>query len=260
MSILKKTIISALALSAATIAWAGKTVEVKFPNGVTEATYRGSVRGDDFDRYTFYARKGQILNIDVSGSDINIMPSVRYLGKTDTMLETENQVLPYSGRYEIRVLQTRNGARKSSAARPYHVNIAIHNAPNTPAATATKTDNTTFENHPANTKTIHFARGKNSASYTGKIRGYNYDSYRLTANAGQTLKVAASGSPYLVITISKVDTNGQLEPIPEAPVLSENQITLPESGEYDIRVGQMRAGARANTTRNYRLTVGVFGK
>ena len=42
----------------------------------------------------------------------------------DNPLQLEQQTLPYTGRYEIRVLQTRNGARRGGT-RPYTLNISI---------------------------------------------------------------------------------------------------------------------------------------
>ena len=140
MSIFSKPIFMALALAVAmpvAAQAAGKSQTVQFASGQSDANYRGSVRGYDYDRYTFNDQQGQLLNIRTDGSNPHIVAVVNYLGKGDgALLQTQDQVLPYSGRYEVRVMQTRNGARKSNQARPYVLNIAITGTP-APAVAAT---------------------------------------------------------------------------------------------------------------------------
>ncbi|KLT73189.1 hypothetical protein PL75_04625 [Neisseria arctica] len=106
-----------------------KTVNVQFKPGSSSATYKGKIKGYDFDSYRFYAKKGQTLNINWNNSNPNIDVSVRYLGqnKSDELLATSDQILPFTGPYEVRVLQTRNGARKNNNLRPYTVKISITN-------------------------------------------------------------------------------------------------------------------------------------
>lgn len=261
---LARVIATALLLSTATAACAVSpkpaSQEVQFANGATEATYHGTAHGNHADRYTFYARKGQVLNVEVSGSNADLGATVSYLGKENApRLGATHQVLPYNGRYEIRVANTRNGAQ-DSAAYPYAVKISIKNAGANvqvaqPAAAQAQP---VFENHPVKTTKVQFARGATGAKYTGSIKGYGYDSYRVTAKGGQTLAVSVKGNPYLAATVSRVSANGELSPIPSASMLPDSQVVLPESGEYDIRVLQMRAGARkGNTPRQYRLNINI---
>ncbi|QTD45981.1 hypothetical protein [Ottowia testudinis] len=135
-----------LALAAALIclsaapAWAqreapSRTTQVQFQRGATDATYSGTLRGLAMHNYRFTARKGQVLNATLDSPSADVEAIVYHIGRdgvavnpVDDPLGLENQTLPYNGRYEIRVLQTRNGARKGGAGHPYTLNIAITNA------------------------------------------------------------------------------------------------------------------------------------
>ena len=119
-----------LAAVAAVDAKPVKTVEVRFKPGATSAIYKGSVRGYQFDSYRFYAQKGQMLNVNWDNSNPNVDVSVRYLGKEPghEYLMPQDQVLPVTGPYELRVFQTRNGARKNNNLRRYEVKVTITGA------------------------------------------------------------------------------------------------------------------------------------
>lgn len=143
---------------AAAPAWAqreapNRTTQVQFQRGATEATYSGTVRGLAMHHYRFSARKGQVLNATLASPSADVEAIVLYIGRdgvavnpVDDPLGLENQTLPYTGRYEVRVLQTRNGARKGGAGRPYTLKIAITNASGAaataPAAAAAGVDTT----------------------------------------------------------------------------------------------------------------------
>ncbi|MDO5652716.1 MAG: hypothetical protein Q4G39_01230 [Brachymonas sp.] len=124
---------------------AAKNVDVRFKRGTTDATYQGQIRGLAYHNYRFYAQKGQVLNVDLGESHPDLDLSIRYLGKEAAdFLSPQDQVLPYTGPYEVRVLQTRNGARKGNQARPYAMVISITGkgtatAPSRPAATKNAT-------------------------------------------------------------------------------------------------------------------------
>ena len=88
---------------------AGKNVNVEFRKGHSSAQYSGEIKGYDYDTYTFYAKKGQKVHVSISneGADSHGQYS-----------------LPASGKYELRVLQTRNDARKNKT-KKYNVDIQI---------------------------------------------------------------------------------------------------------------------------------------
>ena len=116
--------------SALTMAPATKTTEVRFAKGATQATYRGKLRGAQVHAYRFHARKGQTLNVDWERSAQHIdVAVVQYAAVApDETLIPIDQVLPSTGTYEVRVLQTRNGVRiNGNKWRPYALTIRITN-------------------------------------------------------------------------------------------------------------------------------------
>ncbi|PSJ81002.1 hypothetical protein [Neisseria iguanae] len=120
-----------------------KTVNVRFNPGTTSAIYKGNIKGYQFHSYRFHAQKGQVLNISLDKSNPNIAVSVRYLGKNSDseFLTASDQVLPFTGHYEVRILQTRNGARKNNRLRQYAVTISIvGSGSKTAAANGAKTE------------------------------------------------------------------------------------------------------------------------
>ena len=105
---------------------------VQFRPGATEATYRRVLRGWEMHHYRFSARKGQVLNATLDSRSPHVQALVYAIGRNgvavspvDDPLQLSQQTLPHSGRYEIRVLQTRNSARNEGAAHPYALTISI---------------------------------------------------------------------------------------------------------------------------------------
>ncbi|WP_105283892.1 g-type lysoyme inhibitor PliG [Escherichia fergusonii] len=109
----------------------GKDVNVEFRKGHSSAQYSGEIKGYDYDTYNFYAHKGQKVHVSISneGADIilfgsGISDSVD-LSRYSTELDNNGQyTLPVTGKYELRVLQTRNDARKDKT-KKYNINIQI---------------------------------------------------------------------------------------------------------------------------------------
>ena len=72
-----------------------------------------------------------MLNARLDSPSPHVEAVITYIGRdgvrvnpVDNPVHLEQQTLPYTGRYEIRVLQTRNGARRGGT-RPYTLNISI---------------------------------------------------------------------------------------------------------------------------------------
>ncbi len=107
--------------SAASVAAAdkpAKAVAVKFKAGASGATYHGKIKGYGYDQYSFYAKKGQRLkavttgNVDSYLFNNRLADSVN-LGEYSSDLDSHSDyILPYTGTYQVRVMQTRNDARK----------------------------------------------------------------------------------------------------------------------------------------------------
>ncbi|WP_437628753.1 PPC domain-containing protein [Escherichia coli] len=110
---------------------AGKNVNVEFRKGHSSAQYSGEIKGYDYDTYTFYAKKGQKVHVSISneGADTYLFgPGIDDsvdLSRYSPELDSHGQYsLPASGKYELRVLQTRNDARKNKT-KKYNVDIQI---------------------------------------------------------------------------------------------------------------------------------------
>ena len=95
-----------------------KAVAVKFKAGASGATYHGKIKGYGYDQYSFYAKKGQRLkavttgNVDSYLFNNRLADSVN-LGEYSSDLDSHGDyILPYTGTYQVRVMQTRNAARK----------------------------------------------------------------------------------------------------------------------------------------------------
>jgi nitrous oxidase accessory protein NosD len=102
---------------------------------------------------------------------------------------------------------------------------------------------------------VEFARGASSATVRGRIEGYRMVDYLVNARAGQRMTV-------------RLDTRGRFTYfVVRAPGSEDNlydstsgataRLTLPASGDYRIRVFQMRNAARRGERSNYSLTVSV---
>lgn len=108
-----------LALLTSTSFAAGKNVNVEFSKGHSSAQYSGEIKGYDYDTYTFYAKKVRkcmwvsLMKALILTFGPWIDDSVD-LSRYSPELDSHGQYsLPASGKYELRVLQTRNDARKT---------------------------------------------------------------------------------------------------------------------------------------------------
>ena len=95
-----------------------KAVAVKFKAGASGATYHGKIKGYGYDQYSFYAKKGQRLKAVTTGNVDSYLFNNRLansvnLGEYSSDLDSHGDyILPYTGTYQVRVMQTRNAARK----------------------------------------------------------------------------------------------------------------------------------------------------
>ena len=108
-------------------AGAENNFNVQFPKGENYAELNGTIQGYAVDRYSFYAKKGQLATLEVLQKDPQIQFSLAYAKKTKQVdLVANQQVLPYSGKYILTVSQTRNDARKQPKEhRIYNVKLTI---------------------------------------------------------------------------------------------------------------------------------------
>jgi hypothetical protein len=104
---------------------------------------------------------------------------------------------------------------------------------------------------------IQFAKGKSSASVSGKIKGSDYVDYVLRASAGQTMTVdfkASKGAAYF--NVLPPGSTG------EAIFVGSNEgnhfkSVLPSDGDYTIRVYLMGGAKDSDKPVTYTLKVGI---
>lgn len=106
---------------------------------------------------------------------------------------------------------------------------------------------------------VHFKKGASQATIQGQIKGRQTIDYVLGARAGQTMRVdfeTKSTSAYFNV----------LPPGSEEAIFigstggAHFEGTLPQDGEYRVRVYLYRAAARRNASAKYTLTVKITGE
>jgi hypothetical protein len=102
---------------------------------------------------------------------------------------------------------------------------------------------------------IRFPARSSSTAVKGTIRGYAYRDYVVRANADQTITTSVSSTNrYTVLTIFRPDGDN----LDGATQMGEFSGTLPTTGDYVIRVGMMRAGARrSGAVSNFTLRISI---
>ena len=109
------------------------------------------------------------------------------------------------------------------------------------------------------TERVQFAKGANSATVNGTIKGYQTVDYVLHASQGQSMNVSMATKN--TATYFNILAPGETEVAFFNGSVSENQYEgqLPATGDYKIRVYMMRSAARRNEVANYRLEMIVSG-
>lgn len=109
------------------------------------------------------------------------------------------------------------------------------------------------------TQRVQFAKGANSATVEGTIKGYQTVDYVLHASQGQSMNVSMATRN--TSTYFNILAPGESEVAFFNGSVSENQYegTLPATGDYKIRVYMMRNAARRNEVASYRLEMIVSG-
>lgn len=107
------------------------------------------------------------------------------------------------------------------------------------------------------TERVQFAAGATGTTIEGHISGYEIVDYKLGAQAGQRMVVTMTtdrGANYFNLMAP-----GETEVAFFNGSMDENSFvgSLPSSGDYTIRVYQMRSAARRNETANYELEIEI---
>lgn len=109
-------------------------------------------------------------------------------------------------------------------------------------------------------KEIQFARGASTATVKGNISGYHYVDYRLSAGAGQKMKVSlqVSNRANYFNLLPPESTDAAMFIAGAGDTVFDG--LLPDDGSYTIRVYLMRSAARRKESSNYTLSVSITGK
>lgn len=129
---MKKYLIIATILAIGLItadASAQATQRVKFAKGTTSASVKGTVRGYAYIDYLVGALGGQLISVNVKGSNASTVMTVTGAdGKAlpDASMVTEfSGSLPADGDYRIRVAMMRSAARRAGSRSDFTLSIAI---------------------------------------------------------------------------------------------------------------------------------------
>jgi hypothetical protein len=114
-------------------------------------------------------------------------------------------------------------------------------------------------NATADTKQIAFAKGKTSATVSGKVKGNDSMDYSLRASAGQTLTVDFKGSKGAAyFNVLPPGSTGEAIFVGSSDG-NHYQGTLPSDGDYIVRVYLMGAAEASGKPVSFKLTVAITG-
>ena len=224
------------------VAEAGCGGAVRFAPGTDGASVSGSINGDAVCDFTLKASKGQKLSATLkaaNGVEVIVFDPVEH-----ALAPGEPLVLPQDATYTIRVLQTRNAARKPGE-RPFALSLRVTGkAGAAPAAAAkpaaAKAAGTTCDGSGTLTD--------GQANVSGTIAGDATCDYTISAKAGQTLNLlmdAPAGVEAYVVS-----------PV-EAILVPEQPFAVTTSGDHTIRIGRTRNDARKGGTRDFSAVLTV---
>jgi hypothetical protein len=107
-------------------------------------------------------------------------------------------------------------------------------------------------------KTVQFAKGKDSVTLKGHIKGDQTIDYKLVAREGQTMTVTLKSSNRMnYFNILPPGTDSAL--FVSADSSNHFSGALPKNGAYTLRVYLMRAAARRNEAADYSLDIRITG-
>jgi hypothetical protein len=112
------------------------------------------------------------------------------------------------------------------------------------------------ENGFAQTKQrVSFARGTSSATLKGTVKGYAYKDYVVRASAGQQISIELDGPGNVPVFTVFLPNGDNLQS--GATQVNSYTDELPETGDYVVRVGLMRAFARRGASGSYTLNISI---
>lgn len=101
-------------------------------------------------------------------------------------------------------------------------------------------------------ESIVFTEGTDTTTASGEVSGYDTCTFRLAGKAGQQLHATLEGSNFLTALLFAPASQDTAIAGPSDTL----DAALPADGEYEIRIGQVRAEARRSTSpKTFKLNV-----
>lgn len=220
---------------------------LSFAKGASEGTVTGRFTGYDVCDHTIRARAGQTLSATLKagpGAEAIVFSPVEH-----ALDPGEPLVLPQDGTYTLRVLQTRNEARRGRA-QDYRLTVAVTGAAKAAGAKA------------AGAKPAKAQAGGNicdgsgalvngTANMSGTLAGYGSCDYTVKGQKGQSLTLLLDARPGVEVWLRAVNSDAGVPLAPDQPVV------LDQTGDYLVAVGRTRNDARKGGSRDFSAVVNV---
>lgn len=215
-----------------------RTTRISFPSGATSASVSGQVDGSNMVTYLLNAQAGQSMQVSVSSSSGNayltvVSPLGSPLARAQAGAQSFSGTLPETGDYTLQV-----SAFSGTPLTNFTLYVSVTGSPQYVRAA---------------TERITFAPGSNSGQATGSVGGYDVNYYLVAASAGQQIQVSVS-TPNTRAYLSFYTPSGNALARAQTAARSYNG-TLPETGDYQIRISTNPGGP----TVNYVVSVTITG-
>jgi ribosomal protein S11 len=223
------------------------TQRINFAPGGTSATVVGQVDGTSLDTYLLNARANQYMQVSVTSASGNVYLTVvspfgSPLARAQAGAQSYAGTLPENGDYTLQV-----SAPSGTPLTSYSLTVSVTGTgqPTQPAPPPQPVAGPTTR--------INFPPGGTSAQVTGQVGGFVVNYYLVNAQAGQQMQASVT-SPGNNVFMTVAAPSGAI--LASAPAGAKSYSgTLPESGDYTLRISTIPGGALTN----YTVSVSISG-
>jgi len=219
------------------------TQRISFAPGGTSATVTGQVDASTVDTYLLNARANQYMQVAVTSatSDVYltvVSPGGSPLARAQAGAQSFAGTLPENGDYTLQV-----SAFSGTPLTAYTLTVSVTGSIVPPTQQGPVAGPTTR---------ISFPAGGTSAQVTGQVGGYVVNYYLVNAQAGQVMQASVT-SPGNNVFMTVAAPSGAI--LASAPAGAKSYSgTLPESGDYTLRISTIPGGALTNYTISVTIT------
>lgn len=216
---------------------------VSFAKGTSQGTVTGRFTGYDVCDHTIRARAGQTLSATLKagpGAEAIVVSPVEH-----ALDPGEPLVLPQDGTYTLRVLQTRNEARRGRA-QDYRLTVAVSGAAK--QATSAKPAKAQAGGNICDGSG---ALVDGTANMSGTLAGSGSCDYTVKGQKGQSLTLLLDARPGVEVWLRAVNADNGVPLAPDQPVV------LDQTGDYLVIVGRTRNDVRKGGSRDFSAVVNV---